>query len=105
MSEEKNPLIEPENYFAGYQDSINNLKNNPELIAFDKLCYETFEHSEVGKKFLEFARERFIINSQVTRGNPTYQLDVIWQEGFRDAYRMIMQHVQSHKQRIKAGEK
>lgn len=100
--EAKNPYIEPENYLEGYQKNIDNLKNNPEIIAFDKLCYEVFEASQMGKEFLKFAKERFIVYSQITRGNPTYQLDVIWQEGFRDAYRMIMNHVESHKQRIKA---
>ena len=105
MLESDNPLIQPEDYFKGYQDSIDKLKNDPAVVAFDKLCYEVFEGSEVGKKFLEFAKERFILHSQITRGNPTYQLDVIWQEGFRDAYRMIINHVTSHKQRIAAGKK
>jgi hypothetical protein len=100
---EPNPLIEPENYLAGYQESIDNLKNQPNVIAFDKLCYEVFEATEMGRKFLEFATNRFLVHSQITKGNPTYQIDVIWQEGFRDAYRMILSHVQSHKQRIKAG--
>lgn len=103
--EYRNPLLEPENYLEGYNKSINDLKNNPEVIEFDKLCYEVFEASEMGRKFIEFATNRFIIGSQITKGNPTYQLDVIWQEGFRDAYRMIMNHVQSHKQRIKSGAK
>jgi len=98
-----NPLLQPENYLEGYQKSIDELKNQPEVVMFDKLCYEVFEATEIGRKFLEFAKERFIIHSQITRGNPTYQLDVIWQEGFRDAYRMILSHVQSHKQRIIAG--
>lgn len=98
-----NPFLQPENYMAGYNESISQLKNNPEVIAFDKMCYELFEANELGKKFLEFAKERFMFYSQVTRGASTYDTDVIWQEGFRDAYRMIMQAVISHQQRIKAG--
>jgi hypothetical protein len=100
----RNPFMEPEDYLAGYKENIDKLKNQPESIAFDKLCYEVFEAQEIGKKFLEFATNRFLIHSQIAKGNPTYQLDVIWQEGFRDAYRMIINHVQSHKQRIEAGE-
>lgn len=103
--DQPNKYLEQENYFAGYQDSINALKNNPEVIAFDKLCYEVFEASDMGKEFIKFATNRFLVNSQVTKGNPSYQLDVIWQEGFRDAYRMILNHVQSHRQRIAAGVK
>ena len=104
-SVENNPFLEPENYFAGYQESIDKLKNNPEVIMFDRLCYDVFEASEVGKKFLEFAKDRFLIHSQVSRGNPTYPTDCLWQEGFRDAYRMILQSVMSHQQRITAGAK
>lgn len=99
-----NPLIEGENYFDGYNKSAEGLKNNPEVILFDKLCYEVFEATEMGRKFLEFAKERFFIYSQITRGNPSYQTDLVWQEGFRDAYRMILSHIISHQQRIKAGE-
>jgi len=100
---EKNPLLEQENYMEGYNDSINDLRNDPQVIAFDKLCYEVFEASEMGKKFLEFAIDRFIVHSQVTKGCDNYAQDVIWQEGFRDAYRMILNHVRSHQQRIAAG--
>lgn len=101
--QQSNPLLEPENYAAPYNKSINDLKNQPEVVAFDRLCYEVFDANETGRKFLEFAKERFLIHSQITKGNPNYQLDVIWQEGFRDAYRMIINHIQSHRQRIKAG--
>jgi len=99
----ENPMLQPENYLEGYNESISKLRNQPEVIAFDKFCYEVFEATEVGKKFLEFAKERFIIHSQITRGNADYPTDCIWQEGFRDAYRMIIQSVMSHQQRIKAG--
>ena len=105
MEEQKNPLIEQENYLEGYNKSIADLRNNPEVIEFDKLCYEVFEASEMGRKFLEFAKERFIVYSQITRGDKDYPTLCVWQEGFRDAYRMIMSHILSHKQRIKAGNK
>lgn len=98
--EQPNPFLQQEDYLAGYQDSINNFKNQPDVIAFDKLCYEVFEATEFGRKFIEFAINRFMVNSQITRGSATYQIDCMWQEGFRDAYRMIINHIESHKQRI-----
>lgn len=103
IHDQPNPMLEPEDYSVGYQKNIDKLRNNPEVIAFDKLCYEVFDASEVGKKFLEFAKERFLIQSQIARGSPTYKTDLVWQEGFRDSYRMILQAVMSHQQRIKAG--
>lgn len=96
-----NPLIAPEDYFKQYNENIQKLKNHPEVIEFDKLCYDVFETS-AGKRFLEYVKRRFFYLSQVLRGAPTYQLDVIWQEGYRDAYRQIMNALQSHEQRIKA---
>ena len=98
-----NPLLEQENYFKPYEKSMTDLRNQPEALLFDKLCYELFEASETGRKFIEHITQRFLINSQVGRGSPTYMQDVVWQEGFRDAYRMIINHIQSHKQRMKAG--
>ncbi len=100
---ENNPLLTPENYFQGYDEKIDELKNNPQILAFDKLCYEVFEHSEAGRKFMELVKERYLIPSMVSKGNPTYQLDVLWQEGFKDFVRMILSCITSHKQRIKAG--
>lgn len=98
-----NPILNQENYWEGYQKSIEELKNNPEVLAFERMCYEVFEATEIGRKFLEYAQYRFIVNSQIGRGTESYQIDTVWQEGFRDAYRMILQSVTSHKQRIQAG--
>lgn len=103
MLEEENPLIQPENYFKGYDNQIEDLKHKPELIAFDKLCFDVFEHSECGRAFIELVKERYLIPSLVSKGNATYQLDVLWQEGFKDFVRMILSCITSHKQRIKAG--
>ena len=97
-----NSLLEQENYFKNYQDSIDNLKNRPELISFDKMCFELFEMNETGKKFLEYAQTNFLLPSLAKLGAPTYQLDVMWAEGFKDAYRKIVYAVMSHKQRIHA---
>lgn len=103
LHDQPNAMLEPEDYSAGYQKNIDALRNNPEVIAFDKMCYEVFDANETGRKFLEFAKERFLIHSQIQRGAPTYETDLVWQEGFRDSYRMIIQAVMSHQQRIKAG--
>lgn len=100
-----NPLLMQENYFQGYQDSIEKMKNNPLLVAFDKLCYEVFQANPLGKDFLNIVKERFFIGSfpGVAKGTPTYQIDLLYVEGFRDAYRTIMASVESHSQRIAAG--
>lgn len=99
---EKNPFLEQEDYFKGYNENIDKLKNNPELLAFDTLCYELFENQESGREFMKLIIDRYLLPSLVSKGNPTYQIDVLWQEGFKDAWRMIRHSVLSHKQRIKS---
>ena|ERR1022692_3904554 len=106
MSEQqKNPFLEQENFFAGYEKSIDELKNNPHVIEFDKLCYELFEHNAQGKRFLELVTERYLIPAMAKPGTATYQLDVLWAEGFKEFGRMLIGSVRSHQQRIHAGNK
>jgi hypothetical protein len=98
--QERNPLIEPENYFEGYKKSIEALKHHPEIIEFDKLCYELFENQPAGKTWIKLVTEKYLLPTLVSRGNPTYQIDLLWQEGFKDFIRMVFNCVTSHKQRI-----
>jgi hypothetical protein len=100
---QKNPLLEPEDYLQPYQKSIDNLKNDPAIIEFDKLCYEIFHMNPQGKRFLELAIEKFVIPAKVQMGTPTYQVDVIWAEGYKQPFREILNSVKSHQQRIQAG--
>lgn len=101
--EQRNPLLEPEDFFAGYKNKIEELKNNPQLIEFDKLCFELFDRNEMGKRFLELIKERYLIPALAKPGTATYQLDVMWGEGFKDFGRMLISSVISHSQRILAG--
>lgn len=103
--QEKNTILEDENYFAQYQSNIENLKNQPDVIEFDKLCYELFHINSAGKRFMEIVIERYLMMGLAQRGTPTYQIDVLWQEGFKDAFRIIMTSVKSHEQRIKHEDK
>jgi hypothetical protein len=101
---DKNPLIEPENYFAGYDKSMKAYRNDPKTIEWDKLIFDVFAHYEPGKKFLELAIERYLIPALVSKG-PTYTVDVLWQEGFKDFLRMIVGCIKAHEQRIAAEQK
>ena len=102
---QRNPLIEQENYWEGYQKNIDNLKNNPELLEFDKLCYELFEHQEAGRKFIELVTKRYLLAPSGTPGSPTFPNECMWGEGVRYAFLLLRNAVQSHKQRIQAGTK
>ena len=100
---ENNPFLQRENYFKGYEESIEELKNKPEVIEFDKLCYQVFHEYEPGRKLLEYCKNRYLIHAMADRSKHTYGMDVIWAEGFKDVFRLFMSHVMSHEQRIQAG--
>ncbi len=103
MSENRNPILEQENYAKQYQENIDALKNQPMLVELDKLCYEVFEKFEPGKKFLEIAKERWLIPALADKRSPTYNTEVTWAEGFKEFIRFILSCVIAHKQRIEAG--
>lgn len=106
MEIENNPYIQPEDYFAGYRQKIEALKkNNPEILEFDKICYELFYQNTQGKRFLEIIQERYLIPGLVGRDSPNYPYMAIWADGFKDAFRMLLNSVNAHEQRIKHGDK
>lgn len=101
MELEHNPILQREDYLEGYRQSVDNLKNRPEILEFDKATYELFATPQ-GKKWLELVEERFLIPSLVNRASASYPIDVIWSDGFKDFPRMINQYLTAHEQRIKA---
>lgn len=101
--EQRNPFLEQEDYFASYKKNMDSLRNDPTIIELDKLCFELFAMNEQGKKFVEMAKDRWLIPALAKPGTATYQIDVIWAEGFKDFVRMIIMGINTHNQRIKAG--
>lgn len=51
---------------------------------------------------MELINDRFLIPSLAARGT-TYQIDVLWQEGFKDFIRMLLNGIKTHKQRLSIG--
>lgn len=96
---EKNELIEPENFFAGYEQSMQEARMNPDVIEFDKLCFNVLGMTEDGKALLELFKERFIIPATPCALNGPYQNACIYYEGYRDAFRMIIASVKGYTQR------
>jgi hypothetical protein len=102
MSIENNPFIGADDHFKKYNENIDRLKNDPNIVAFDRLCYEVFEHYEPGKKLLERLEQLYLHQamSDPTRG--TYVSETIFNDGMRALIIRFMQAVKSHSQRIKA---
>lgn len=98
---DKNPYIEPENYYEGYQESINKMKDRPEFVQFDKLCHLVF-HTPDGKHLMEEIEKRYLLPALASPANANYAELVVYMEGFKEAFRMIRNCCLSHEQRIKA---
>ena len=99
--EEKNPYIEPEDYYAGYKENIDKLKDNPEMVEFDKLCHLVFQTPD-GKHLMQEIEKRFLIPALCVPTANNYANMVIYCEGYKDAFRHLRANILSHDQRIKA---
>lgn len=102
MHPDNNPLLQPEDYMQGYTKSIEDLKNRPEIILFDKLCYEVF-NTEMGLKLLHEITERYLLRPSTSVDHPNFSSMCVWGEGYKSAFLTLIQSVRSHEQRIQAG--
>lgn len=101
MELKDNPFLQQEDYRAEYKESIEALKNRPELVQFDKMCYELYS-SELGKKFMEYVTENWLIPPMCDRNSTNFSISAVWAEGFKDFPRMLRSAIRSHEQRIQA---
>lgn len=97
-----NPFIDIPNYYEGYQTSVEELKNRPELIEFGKLCYEVLHVNESGKRLMELLEERYILPGIVRPDNPKYEIACVWAEGFKEAFRLLKRNIETHGNYIKS---
>jgi hypothetical protein len=102
-TQETNPFLQQEDYFSDYRKNIEAMRNDPAMIELDKLFFELFSLNEQGKRFMEIVKERWLIPALAKPGTATYQLDVLWAEGFKDFGRMLYMGIQEHNKKIKAG--
>lgn len=99
MSEETNPYLQPENYFEGYQKKIEELKQRPDLVQLDMLCYLVFSTDD-GKKLLNELTERYLLPGFVNPGLPDPGQAALYYEGFKEGFRLIRGSIKAHEQRI-----
>lgn len=101
----ENEYLKNEDYYKEYNKNVDQLKNNPEVVELDKLCYLALKKNPDGEKLLTKLFDRFVLNAMSNPANANYQELVIYHEGFRDCIRMLRNSCLSHEQRIKEGEK
>ncbi len=94
-----NPYIASTNYMAGYQDSIDKIKEDKNVIDVERLCFETFVACKSGKKLINVLTERYINAATPAQLGPNYADACIYFEGFSGALRMLIQGANSYKDR------
>lgn len=100
-SEGVNEFIQPENHFEGYDEGMDNLRNNPSAVEFDKLCHLVFMN-ENGKHLMQLIVDRILVPALVKPGVADYEMLNVFFEGYKTAYRDLFGFINAHDQRMKA---
>lgn len=93
--QEKNPYIEPQNYYEDYRIPETSNKE----VQLDELCWHVF-NTEDGKKLLEIMKTRFIGMATPGPVNENYAHMCVFYEGYREAFRQIIGSIQSYQIRM-----
>jgi len=98
-------VLGQEDYFKGYQDQINKLKDDPGRVEFDRLCYEVFGKSEAGKKLLEYVQTNIISAAVPAKMDSAYGVACSYYEGYREGFRQLVHATKSYPIRVEAEQK
>lgn len=105
MEINKDLLPGQEDFWQGYQTSIDKSKEDPRLIEFDRLCFEVFEKTEAGKKLLEYLIETIVMPGTPSRDTQAFPMTCVYYEGQRDCIRLLRQSTRSYRERKEAEDK
>ena len=97
-------ILGQEDYFGGYQEKIDALKEESQSVELDKMCYEAF-NNEAGKVLLEYLAEKVVMASVPQSMGDAYANACIYYEGYREGYRQLIHAVKSYPVRREAEEK
>ena len=100
---EDNPFLKATNYYSGYQEGVDKLKETPEIFEMDKLIYEVFHLDAKGARLLELFERDFVMPSLAAVGAEHYERHVTYYEGFKDAFRRIRTSVEYQKRIAQGG--
>jgi len=95
----KNPYLEPTNYMEGYKESLDALLSSPDRVELDKLMYHVLGKTEDGKRLIQIFKDRFLMAPSSGIIGNNFEQSCVYHEGYRAAFRYIIQMVDSYKQR------
>ena len=86
-----------QNHETGFEQYI---KENPIDIEMQKLCFEVFMRSPEGQKLYIMILENYLIPAMFSPEHPHASNLALYFEGFKEAFRGLMNMAKIHKQRI-----
>jgi hypothetical protein len=107
MSNDKDPLIPAgDSYFEGHPVGLEKqaqaamAEREKGQLELERLCFEVFIASENGIKLRESLLERFVVPGLVSPQSQTFKQEVIYFEGFKEAFRGLFAMADNHQRRI-----
>jgi len=97
MTEEAKPVdgIDNQDYSEGYKKNIEALKNKPEMLAFNKACFD-MESTKEGAALMDMLEERFLLPALINPNHPDFTKLLPYYEGVRDMVRTIKMSSKAH---------
>lgn len=87
-----------EDYMEGYKASLEEMRNAPGYIEMDALCWHVFSTQD-GKKLLDILKDKIIYQATQTRIDPSYPTACVYMEGYRAAFRYLVEMVNGYQSR------
>jgi hypothetical protein len=96
-----NPFLEVNDPFAKQRQIIQ--KHQEEVIEFQRLCFEIFHMSDMGKKLYDMMLKKYIIPSRFVPTDPQASNQALYWEGFKEGMRGLWDQGLMHQKRINEG--
>jgi hypothetical protein len=94
-------LDKPHPYFEDHKIGLEHLiKENPADVEMQMLCHQVFMQSDAGQKLYILLLERFIVPGLYTPDHPNAQNLSLYFEGFKEAFRGLINMAKIHQRRI-----
>lgn len=84
-----------EDYMAGYRASMEEMKRAPGYIDMAALCWHVFSTKD-GQELLTIFKEKLIYQPTQAKINESYATACIYMEGYRAAFRYMVEMVNQH---------
>lgn len=84
-----------EDYMEGYKASMDEMREAPGYIDMASLCWHVFSTKD-GQELIKIFKDKLIYQATQTQIGPSYSTACVYMEGYRAAFRYLVEMVNSH---------